>query len=494
MIEALWQAFSSVRWPVLLVILDALCILHIIFSQHRGNSGHRVAWVLAVLCFPVAGILLYLLLGRRAYPRHSGRFRLKRQIDGEMAAAFDGMQRSRLQGMEPACSMRARLFDDVVLINQNTAFSPLTRDNEVLLLPGAQQKFASLLKDIKNAKDHIHLLYFIYRDDGIGRQLTQALTEKARQGVQVRLLLDAWGSNHTRRRLFVPLVQAGARVCRYPRGLIQHLITVNFRNHRKIVVIDGRIGYVGGINVGDEYLGKDARYPAWRDTHVRVVGSAAHLLQLRFAKDWAYACGERLDPADPGRALRYFPPGKGEGNTDVQVVSSGPDSKGPSIKYGMIRLIDCARERVYIQTPYLIPDQSFLEALKMAAARGVDVRIMVPGTPDHWYIHYAGMSYVQGLLESGARIYRYHGMIHAKTIVADAQAATVGSTNICSRSFLLNDETNAFIYNEAFACSCERAFIRDIASCTEILPAAFSHRPAWHKAVESACRLASPLL
>lgn len=492
--DALAHALSRVNWGWLLVLLDALFILMIIFAKQRSPE-HAVAWVLAVICFPVVGIIFYLFLGRKAFPYNSGRFIRKQQYDDALTDSFYLRKRDFKQPNEkPAFEQVLCTFGDVVQINQNCTGAPLTQDNRVTLLDSAYKKFTTLLMDIQAAKHHIHLLYFIYRDDAIGHQLTQALAAKAREGVKVRLLLDSWGSSDASRKLFDPLVQAGGRVCRYPRGLFQHLITVNFRNHRKIVVIDGRIGYTGGINVGDEYLGKDKRYQAWRDTHLRIQGSAVHMLQLRFAQDWAYASDELIDPSQQEMAQHYYPQDIGAGTTPIQVVSSGPDSKGPYIKYGMMRMIGRAGKSVYIQTPYLIPDQPFLEAVKMAAASGVDVRIMLPGTPDHWYIYYAGLSYVRVLMDMGVRIYLYNGMIHAKTIVVDGQAATVGSTNICNRSFVLNYETNAFVFERDFAAQCEQAFLRDIEACRELLPAQFARRPLWQRAAESVCRLISPLL
>ena len=273
---------------------------------------------------------------------------------------------------------------------------------------------------------------------------------------------------------------------------ILNLLRVNYRNHRKIVVIDGEIGYVGGINIGDEYLGLDKTKSPWRDTHLKIIGSAVASLQLQFLMDWQYLIDEKMDEQEA--IEKFFSVRKLYGKSPVQIVSSGPDSPAQQIKYSFVKLISKAKKTLYVQTPYLIPDDTIIDGLKIAVNSGVDVRVMIPAIPDKKFVYYATLSYVEELLLSGIRVYRYDGFLHSKMLVSDGSACTLGTTNMDLRGFNLAFEINAFIYDSYFSKECEKMFLNDINSCSEFELESFKKRSLWLKFKESIFRLLSPLM
>ncbi|HPW11359.1 MAG TPA: cardiolipin synthase, partial [Methanoregulaceae archaeon] len=319
--------------------------------------------------------------------------------------------------------------------------------------------------------------------DPLSRDLISALTVKAQEGVEVRLLADSLGMKVKKKELEKFLQAGGKYAAFFPR-----LYTLNYRNHRKIAVIDGTSGFIGGYNIGEEYLGKGP-LGYWRDTAIRIDGTGVNGLQLRFFMDWNYASDEKIsfDPV-------YFPEKTGHGTCPLQIVSSGPDARWNQIKDGYVKLIQSAMESVYIQTPYFIPDESISDALRIAAHSGVDVRIMIPCKPDHPFVYWSTLSFIGDLLDSGVRAYTYdNGFIHAKTIVVDGIAASVGSANFDVRSFRLNFEANAFFYDPEYGGQMMKAFLDDLPKCTEITLEGYKNRSRWIKVKESVSRLFSPL-
>src|SRR5699024_3591760 len=277
-----------------------------------------------------------------------------------------------------------------------------------------------------------HLLYYIIRHDHLGTQIANVLIKKAKEGVEVRLLYDDMGSRSLSRRFIKRMEDANIQVgAFFPPKIPKINFKVNFRNHRKLAIIDGEIGYIGGFNIGDEYLGKSAKFGYWRDTHLRIDGDATRMMQTRFILDWNQASRHHV-----GYNERYFQGASGTaGDVGIQVVSSGPAQEWEQIKYGYIKLILSAKEYVYIQTPYFIPDESLLDALRIAAMSGVKIKIMIPIKPDHIFVYWATLSHVGELLNEGAEIYLYqNGFLHAKTIVVDGELSSVGTANIDVRS------------------------------------------------------------
>lgn len=347
------------------------------------------------------------------------------------------------------------------------------------------------MDDIRDAKDHVHLVYYIMRNDRLGNELLSLLVEKAKQGVDVRVLYDAMGSRRLPRQFFRPLIAAGGRVSAFFPAVLPHLnLQVNYRNHRKLAIIDGAVGYIGGFNIGDEYLGLNKKFGYWRDTHLKIYGKAVFAMQTRFILDWNQASSNKISYED-----RLFPEIGSIGDTDVQIVSSGPDSEWEQIKYGYIKLINSAKDYIFIQTPYFIPDSSVLDALKIAVLSGVDVRLMIPNKPDHAFVYWATYSYVGELLKTGAKVFIYeNGFIHAKTMIADGKIASVGTANIDVRSFRLNFEVNAFLYDQELVQELVNIFDKDASLSRELTYGQYLRRPKIIRFKESISRLLSPIL
>jgi cardiolipin synthase len=353
--------------------------------------------------------------------------------------------------------------------------------------------YGHLFEDISYARDHIHVEHFIIRNDDIGRQFLELLTRKAREGVAVRLMFVDVGSRPSELML-QELERAGGSYARFFPSPVPWLRwlnhNINYRNHRKIVVIDGRISYTGGFNIGDEYLGKDPELGHWRDTHLRIDGPATLALQMRFILDWNFASKERVDPS-----TRFFPPVVGGEGVAMQIVSSGPLLRQDQIKEAYLKMIATAKRSILIQTPYFVPDQSVMDLLRIAALSGVEVRIMVPRRKDQLLVHWASASYLGELLEAGVKVYYYEdGFIHSKTIAVDGLIVSIGSANWDIRGFELNFETNAVVYDREFVEEHVLAFERDLQSCTQLTKEAYEQRGIGPRIKESLARLASPVL
>ncbi|MBP2147156.1 cardiolipin synthase [Methanofollis sp. W23] len=471
-----------------LLVLNALCALLIIFFEQKNPAAAR-AWIIVLVFIPALGFVLYLLLGQNLYKERL--FILKKKKDDQVLRGIlreqeawmttgDSPLNDRLGGFRPLASMLFR--------HTKAALCP---GNEVEVYTGGAEKFSTLFEAIQAARDHIHLQYYIIRDDRLGRQTVSALAEKASEGCKVRVLYDAVGCRKLPKKFFKPLTDAGGEVTSFfPLRYLPFNLRVNYRNHRKITVVDGNVGFIGGFNPGTEYLGEDPHLGPWRDTHLKIAGKAVSFLQLRFFQDWNYAAG-----ADLGFEGRYFPACDDPDDVLVQVVSSGPDSLGEEIKKGYLKLISSAHKSVYVQSPYFVPDESVLDALTVAALSGVDVRVMIPCKPDHPFVYWATYSYIGDLVAAGVRAYTYDaGFLHAKTIVVDGVAASVGSANWDIRSFRLNFEANAFIYDRRVAGRLKAAFEADLADCTEVTPARYVARSRRVKAKESVFRLFSGVL
>lgn len=316
------------------------------------------------------------------------------------------------------------------------------------------------------------------------------LIKKAREGVEVRLLYDDFGSRLLSKQFIRRLEASGVQVAAFfPSRFPKISLRINFRNHRKLAIIDGKIGYVGGFNIGDEYLGKSEKFGYWRDTHLRVMGDAVKMMQMRFILDWNQASPNKVKYDE-----RFFVGGD-YGDIGMQIVSSGPDHEWEQIKYGYIKMILSAKEYVYIQTPYFIPDDSLMDALRIAALSGVKIKIMIPNKPDHLFVYWATLSHVGELLNEGAEIFLYqNGFLHAKTIVVDGKLSSVGTANIDVRSFRLNFEINAFMYDIDFAQKLVEVFEEDIKLSTQMTKSLYQKRSLFIRFKESISRLLSPIL
>lgn len=474
---------------IIAFIFNLFLAFIIIFLERKGPSA-TWAWLLVLFFIPVFGFFLYLLFGRQIkrkslfYMDEEDKIGLENVIKEQMHALDQGLMISPAKEV-----LNHKALIRMMLTNQ-PAF--LTTDNDVTILTDGKEKFESLITDILEAKDHIHLQYYIFKRDGIGTRIIDALEEKLKEGVEVKMLYDDMGSRTLTIAKLKDFKKLGGQFeSFFPSFLPLINFRLNHRNHRKIVVIDGRIGYVGGFNVGDEYLGLDKRFGYWRDTHLRIEGDAVNALQLRFMLDWnSQARRDNFTYEN-----KYFPDVKSDGKVSMQIASSGPDDGLQQIKFGYLKMISEAKKSIYIQSPYFIPDSSFLDTLKIAVLSGVDVHIMIPNKPDHPFVYWATYSNVGELIKVGAKVYTYeNGFIHTKMVVIDDEVASVGTANMDMRSFELNFEVNAFIYDSKVATDLRRTFEEDMLVSNELTEEIYDQRVLWIRIKESISRLISPIL
>ncbi|MER2028749.1 MAG: cardiolipin synthase [Solibacillus sp.] len=479
---------SSILVP-LIMFINILFALTVIFLERKKPSS-TWAWLLVLFFLPFVGFFLYLLLGRQLRKKHLFRWDGRKDIGIEQLINYqiEAIENNELE----LRTENIKIYNHLIYMNLKTNNAVLTQDNDVKIFDDGSDKFEALINDILHAKNHIHIQYYIFKLDNLGQRIVNALIKKAKQGVKVRVLFDEMGSRGVRKRHFKELIEAGGEVeVFFPSILPLINPRLNFRNHRKISIIDGRIGYIGGFNVGDEYLSLSDRFGYWRDTHLRIEGSAVHPLQTRFILDWNQASAKN----DICYAERYFPIIPQKGTAALQIISSGPDTEWEVIKNNYLHLIANAKKYVYIQSPYFIPDESFFDAIRIAALSGIDVRIMIPNKPDHMFVYWATYSYVGPLVEAGAKVYHYEkGFIHAKMIVVDDEIASVGTANIDVRSFSLNFEVNALLYDRLLAHRLAEIFESDILDCSELTFELYKNRSSFVKFKESISRLLSPIL
>ncbi|GAB7387232.1 cardiolipin synthase [Bacillaceae bacterium] len=469
-----------------LFTLSSILIGIVIVLENR-NPTKTLAWLIVLTFLPGLGFILYIFLGRNYRKRR--RFRDKESVDMSETGWAVERQMNLLNGH--FISEEARAKRRLIRLLVNNANSPFTLNNRAKILTNGDETFAEILVALSSAKHHIHMEYYILKDDEIGRKIQRILIEKVKQGVEVRVIYDAVGSWRLGKAYVRQLREAGVQIQAFhPVAFPLLNRKVNYRNHRKIVVVDGKIGFLGGLNVGDEYLGKSKRFGFWRDTHLKLEGDAVYMLQTIFLYDWHFVCGEKayFDPV-------YFPAHDDYGNLLIQIAASGPDSDWESIMQAYFSAIASAEERIYITSPYFVPDDSITMALKTAALSGIDVRLLLPARPDHYLVYWATMSYLEDLLEAGVRVYLYEkGFIHAKILLVDGILASIGTANMDLRSFHLNFEVNALIYDRQAVARLEKDFFDDLQESRELVYEEYINRPLLRKLKESGARLLSPML
>ncbi len=472
-----------------ILLLNIIFAIIVIFKERRDVSS-TWAWLLVLILIPLLGFVMYLLLGQNLSRSRLFKWEDKQKIGIEQTIErqLDEMR----SGTYEFSDKHEYMAQDLIYMHLLGNEAPLTKDNHVDIFTDGHQKFEMLLKDIEKAKDHIHLQYYIIKRDGLGKKIRDALIKKASSGVKVRVLYDDLGSRSMTKRFFAKLREAGGEVeVFFPSKLQLINLRLNYRNHRKTVIIDGKVGYIGGFNIGDEYLGLNQKFGYWRDTHLRIEGTSVHDIQTRFILDWNQASYRYDIEYKPS----LFPKPEKTGNIGMQIVTSGPDSEWSQIKHGYIKMISLARESIYIQTPYFIPDASLLDTIRIACLSGVDVHIMIPNKPDHIFVYWATLSYIGELLKAGAKVHIYdNGFIHAKTVVIDERISSVGTANIDIRSLNLNFEINAFIYDDQIASELKQAFIEDIKLSRFLTWEQYQSRSKWIRIKESVSRLLSPIL
>lgn len=482
--------FWTIFWIVIFV--NSVLAMITIFSDRNRDITSIWAWLLVIIMLPGVGFVIYLFLGRKISKENI--FDLKKQKHIGQSEKIN-KQKLYLRKKLRTQAQNNNISPQTEMANMlsHMSNSMLTYGNRVKIFNDGHEKFSSLLEDIEKAEDHIHLVYYIFRGDKIGKKIKDALERKANQGVDVKVLYDPVGARLLNKSFFGKLENFGGLA--YPSfGSKFHLLNIrlNFRNHRKIVVIDGKIAYTGGFNVGDEYVGGNEEMGYWRDTHLKIEGPGVGPLQTRFFMDWN-ASADAKDHLQ--YEAHYFPRSKVEGDINLQVVSSGPDSEMQEIKKGYIKMISMAKETISIQTPYFIPDDSIFESLQIAILSGVEVRLMIPNKPDHPFIYQATLSYAQQLHEAGGKVYIYDkGFIHSKTMVVDNEILTIGTANMDIRSFKLNFEVNVFLYNQPLAKEYFEVFESDIKDSYQLTDEIIDNYSLWQIFKQQFSRLLSPIL
>lgn len=473
----------------LIWVFNFLVTIYVIFYG-RKNPKSTLTWVLVINALPILGFIIFLFIGTNQ--RNAKMFRLKKE-DDEIITKLGELQYELIEENKFKYKKRdSAEYDALIKMNLYGDNAYYTENNDIEIYNWGKDKFKALMKDIKEAEHSIDIQYYIFRSDKLGKSIISLLEEKLKEGLKVRLLVDAIGSRGFRKKYLRRYLALGGEYIRfYPPILRIFNPKINYRNHRKIVVIDDKIAYIGGFNVGDDYLGKYKNMGPWRDTHLRLEGSAVIGLKLRFLKDWYYSNNNNIDMDSDIISQNISI----KGNKAVQIVTSGPDTEFQNIKNLMLYMINSAKKSIYIQTPYLVPDASIMEAIKMAIIKGVSVNIMIPSKPDHIIIYWATTSFARELVELGANVYTYdEGFLHAKVVVVDNLLATVGSANLDERSFALNFEANAVIYSKEINAKLKAQFYIDLEKCTKLTVDLMNKRPLHIRIKEPIARLFAPIL
>jgi cardiolipin synthase len=471
-------------FPILMIIHLVIAFatsISIVFIE-RKNSSSVFAWLIVVFLIPYVGFIFYIIFSQNIARQKIYKYTAdeKKYIKRTIAEQIDN---DFLQEKK-----EFRAWKGLISLHQKYANAYFSDDNEVEIFTDGQVLFDSLLTSIKGAKEEINIEYFIIKNDFVGRKFINALTEKAKEGVAVHLLVDASGSKMIQGKATEEFIKSGGKFAVFFPPKFRFLqLKLNFRNHRKLAIFDNEHFYIGGFNVAKEYVDKKKKFGHWRDTHLKVSGGSVLDASFMFALDYRQASKQDIIAPKLGK-------GNHENGVGMQIVNSGPNSHKEEIKHGFLRMISYAEKHIYIQTPYFTPDEGLLEALMIASLSGVDVRIMLPTKKDHPFVHWVSSYYSGILLEAGVRVFMYDGgFLHSKVITVDSDVSTVGSANFDIRSFRLNFETTAFIYDKKIAKQLELNFIEDQLSCHEILLKDYRKRSLWTKFREHMCRLLSDI-
>lgn len=474
--------FQFFLW--LFFLLNSILSVTIIVLE-RKRPEKTIAWLLVFILLPPLGLFLYIFLGRN-WKIHKLNEDLPINIKDLITGVINKIENPEYVSL-------------VELLAKNSD-SPLFIDNDIKIFRDGKEKFACLIEELKKAKHHIHLEYYIVKNDNIGNTIKDILIKKSMEGVKVRFIMDRVGSIKIGHKYIKDLIDAGVDVVQYSYFLapvLRHINTqINYRNHRKIAIIDGKIGFIGGINIGDEYLGK-SNLGYWRDTHLMIRGDFVLGLQAVFIDDfWTIKRADDSHFFYLENFADYFPaPEKSRGKV-MQLVKSGPDSESPSIMQGILKMISMAKEHIYITTPYFVPNESIMDALKIASLSGIDVKILFPGKYDHFTVYYASRTYLAELLKCGVEIYIYdkNSFVHSKVITIDGRMSTVGTANMDIRSYELNYEINAVIYDYITTRELEYEFFTDLRRSTKLSRDFFINSPYHIKIIEALARVFSSLL
>ncbi|MCP4994402.1 MAG: cardiolipin synthase [Gammaproteobacteria bacterium] len=467
----LW--FTVLSFVLLLGIAAAV---HVVMYGRTAQGS--IAWVVALVMLPYITLPLYLIFGSH---RFWGYIHARRAGDTKLHGVINQIERAEADLVIESVSPSLSAVRDLVKL-------PLVRGNRVDLLIDGEAIFKALFKRIDAAKEYLLIQFFIIHDDEIGKEFSQRLREKAQSGVRVLLLYDPIGSISLPERYLDSLRQAGVEVASFntTRGWTNSL-RLNFRNHRKVVVVDGRYGLMGGLNVGDEYLGRSNRFGYWRDTFVELEGPIVKAMQLSFCEDWFWATDQLPD-------LDWRVESAKGGDEHLLLLPTGPADVLESCTLFFLQAINSANERLWIVSPYFVPDPQLMSALQLAGLRGVDVRILIPDKPDHWMVYLSSFSFYDAAASAGIRFYRYKkGFLHQKVMLVDNHLATVGTANFDNRSFRINFEITLMMVGETMAEKVTKMLERDFADSTQVDLGAYQRFPFWKRLLIRSARLMSPV-
>ncbi|HSP11142.1 MAG TPA: cardiolipin synthase [Salegentibacter sp.] len=459
--------------------------------MHNREPAKTISLLFALVVLPVIGLIIYYFFAQEF--RKDKIFNRKKVYDHEMIKKWE----EKLILIEKDLEHLENFFVDdkikLVRLLQNNQTKPFTFGNKVDILVNGRKKFETLFTDLKKAEKHIHLEYYIFRSDYIGNKLIDILCEKAEEGVEIRISYDYVGSSLSSKAL-KRMNSCGIEIFPFMPVWFPNLTRkLNYRDHRKIVIIDGKIGFIGGVNISDEYVnyeGQEETKMYWRDTHLRIEGHGVKSIQAQFLLNFNFITSKEIEIKD-----EYFPSLEPAGKSAVQIAASGPDTDWRNIMEAILTAINTAEKYVYITTPYFIPNNEILTALCTASRIGIDIKIIIPEIGDSVVARHATNSYIEMLLESGVRVFHYcKGMVHAKTMVVDGMVSTVGTSNLDNRSFDINFEINAFVYDKYIAQEMLVIFNNDLLECDELDLEDWRNRPYTERIKESLSRLWAPLL
>lgn len=465
-------------------------IASIIFMVIRENSNpvKSLAWLQVLIFLPIIGFILYIFFGINHRKRKLYKNKLIQDyLTNEHFYKNISPPDTDLDNTELFESPSIKLLVKLLFENGKAL---LSHNNSVDFIYSGDEKINRLFNDITNAKQSIHLEYFSILNDQTGKYLKNLLIKKLEEGVEVRIIYDAVGSWRTNRKFWKSLIKKGGECYAFSPVVIPILSSkLNYRDHRKIAIIDSSISYIGGVNIGNQYMGLSRKFSFWRDTHLRLKGEVTNLIQRMFLLDWMFVSNKNIF------SEKYFPIPDKSGTIPVQIISSGPDSDWENIHQAYFAMISSAKKYLYISTPYMLLDDSILMALKIAGLSGVDVKIMLPKVSDHKFVHYASRSYYYELIQANVQIYEYYkGFMHAKVIIVDDDFCSVGSANLDIRSFSQNFEINALIYDKTKTIELKNQYLSDVEDSIRIVYDKFTKRPFMKRFIESFARLFSPVM
>ncbi len=484
LIDNLYSHLSNVLWGIYIITVIAVAAMIILEKRDPAKTS---TWVLLLIALPVLGLILYIFFGQNR--RKEKIFSRKEVQDIEQIEYL-----SRKQVIHFGCQIdidaKLSQHQGIITLLLNNSKALLTERNEVVIFQNGYNAFNSIIDALYSAESSIHIEFYIIQNDKLGNRIRNILITKAKEGVKVKVIFDDVGSWSLPKSYIRELNNAGVEIFPFMEVRFPLLTSkVNYRNHRKVVVIDGKIGFMGGMNIADRYIEGNRKLGQWKDTMLRIEGEAVKSLQVIFLIDWYFVTGKIIN----NREL-YFPQSSITAYHPIQIVTSGPDSDWASIMQAFFHAISHANHHIYISTPYFIPNESILTALKTAALSGIDVKLILPGKSDSTIVYWSSLSYVSELLDAGINVYLFqNGFNHSKLMMIDSKLSTVGSANMDIRSFEDNFEVAAFIYDQEITLQFENNFLSDLIQCQVITQQNWSKRPLKNTYKEALARLISPL-